>query len=172
VLIGGFVFPMLAAAVLLDAADHRPAAVHRLGEAGVLADLRRLQRHLLHHAPDRAAGHAAADLHLSRGWLAIQAAALICAGAALAVTFLQLPDPRAHAYSAASFVLLAYVALHVFVGLLFLTSTALRLRSGHIAPRRSLDLRLTRLWLDYTLATGLAAIGIVLILPQLTSVLP
>jgi cytochrome c oxidase subunit I+III len=108
----------------------------------------------------------------ARGWLAIQAAALICAGAALAVTFLQLPDPRAHAYSAASFVLLAYVALHVFVGLLFLTSTALRLRSGHIAPRRSLDLRLTRLWLDYTLATGLAAIGIVLILPQLTSVLP
>ncbi len=103
-------------------------------------------------------------------WLALQAGALICASVALAVTLRHLPDPRGHAYAAASFVLLAYIGLHLFIGLLFVVSTVLRLQSGYISPRRNLDLRLTRLWLDYTLATGLVATGIVLVLPHLSGI--
>ena len=45
----------------LDRAQRRSPAVG----AGLLAGLRRLPPHLLRHAPDRAARHAAADLHLT-----------------------------------------------------------------------------------------------------------
>ena len=66
VLIGGFIFPMLAGAYywlphFTGRTPRRPA-----GRGRVLADLRRLQRDLLHDAPDRPARHAAAGLHLSR----------------------------------------------------------------------------------------------------------
>ena len=38
-------------------------------------------------------------------------------------------------------------------------------------PGGSLDLRLTRLWLDYTLMTGVIALGLVLALPALVAML-
>jgi cytochrome c oxidase subunit I+III len=53
---------------------------------------------------------------------------------------------------------------------LFLTSNALRLAAGYIGPRRSLDLRLTRLWQDFTAALGLVALAVVLILPILAPI--
>ena len=67
--------------------------------------------------------------------------------------------------------LLGYVALHAGIGVLFLVSNFLRLGAGFIAPRRVLDLRLTRLWLDYTLVTGVIAMGLVLALPALVTML-
>ena len=67
--------------------------------------------------------------------------------------------------------LLGYVALHAGVGLLFLFSNFQRIRNGYISQRRCTDLRLTRLWLDYTLATGVIALGLVLALPALVTVL-
>ena len=51
------------------------------------------------------------------------------------------------------------------------SAISLRLGAGFIATRRVLDLRLTRLWLDYTLVTGVIAMGLVLALPALVTML-
>ena len=69
--------------------------------------------------------------------------------------------------------LVAEIEFQIFagIGLLFLVSNFLRLGAGFIAPRRILDLRLTRLWLDYTLVTGVIAMGLVLALPELVTVM-
>ena len=67
--------------------------------------------------------------------------------------------------------LLGYVVAHAGIGLLFLLSNLLRLRGGWVSPRRSTDLRLTRLWLDYSAVTGAIAIGLVLALPSLVAML-
>jgi cytochrome c oxidase subunit I+III len=81
------------------------------------------------------------------------------------------PRPTEHALGATAAALLAYVAIHAGIGLLFLASNLLRLGAELVSPRRSLDLRLTRLWLDYTLVTGIIALGLVLALPALVAVL-
>ncbi len=78
-----------------------------------------------------------------------------------------LPDPRVHAYAAASFALLGYAWLHVAIALLFVISNAQRWRLGYIGPRRMLDLRLTRLWQDYVAAAGVVALGVAVGLPLL-----
>jgi cytochrome c oxidase subunit I+III len=82
-----------------------------------------------------------------------------------------IPHPREHALGATAAALLSYVALHAGIGLLFLLSNVLRLTAGFVSPRRRLDLRLTRLWLDYTLMTGAIALGLVLALPTLVAML-
>jgi cytochrome c oxidase subunit I+III len=108
-----------------------------------------------------------------RGWMALAALALLGAIAAVVVLIGGvLPDPRAHALGATAAALLGYVALHAFIGLLFLLSNSLRLGAGFIAPRRLNDLRLTRLWLDYTAFTGAVALGLVLALPALAAARP
>jgi cytochrome c oxidase subunit I+III len=81
------------------------------------------------------------------------------------------PRPTDHALGATAAALLTYVALHAGIGLLFLVSNMLRFGAGLISPRRSLDLRLTRLWTDYTMMTGAIALGVVLALPSLVAVL-
>ncbi|HEX3417795.1 MAG TPA: hypothetical protein VHT21_15530, partial [Stellaceae bacterium] len=53
------------------------------------------------------------------------------------------------------------------IGLLFLLSNLLRLRGGFLSSRRSMDPHLTRLWLDYTVVTGVIALGLVSALPAL-----
>ena len=57
------------------------------------------------------------------------------------------------------------------VGLLLLADSLLRLRGGWVSPRRSTDLRLTRLWLEYSAVTGAIAIGPALALPSLVAML-
>ena len=64
-----------------------------------------------------------------------------------------------------------HLRLEMRIGLLFLISNFLRLGAGFVAPRRVLDLRLTRLWIDYTLVTGVIAMGLVLALPALVTML-
>ena len=81
------------------------------------------------------------------------------------------PYPRAHALGATAAALLFYVALHAGIGVVFLVSNLLRLGAGFLSPRRRMDLRLTRLWLDYTLWTGVVALGLVLALPWLAAML-
>jgi cytochrome c oxidase subunit I+III len=81
------------------------------------------------------------------------------------------PSPTEHALGATAAALLGYVALHAGIGILFLISNAMRLRAGLISPRRLLDLRLTRLWVDYTAVTGTIALGLVLALPFLVAIL-
>ena len=82
-----------------------------------------------------------------------------------------IPHPREHALGATAAALFGYVVLHAGIGLLFLLSNFMRLAAGFISPRRLTDLRLTRLWLDYTAVTGAIAIGLVLALPTLVGIL-
>ncbi len=78
-----------------------------------------------------------------------------------------LPDPRSHAHPATVFMLVGYIGLHAYVGLLFLVSNALRYRAGYLSARRRLDLRLTRVWQDYTAVSGIVILLVVLALPAL-----
>jgi cytochrome c oxidase subunit I+III len=108
----------------------------------------------------------------ARGWIGLALLALLAAIAAAVGQIVGVaPHPREHALGATAAALLGYVALHAGIGLLFLVSNFLRIGAGFIAPRRVLDLRLTRLWLDYTLVTGVIAIGLVLALPALVTML-
>jgi cytochrome c oxidase subunit I+III len=109
---------------------------------------------------------------MTRGWIGLAMFGLLVAIAADAgLIGGVVPRPTEHALGATAAALLAYVALHAGIGLLFLVSNVLRLGAGLISPRRSLDLRLTRLWLDYTMMTGAIALGLVLALPTLVAVL-
>jgi cytochrome c oxidase subunit I+III len=82
-----------------------------------------------------------------------------------------IPDPREHALGATAAALFGYVVLHAAIGLLFLLSNVMRLVAGFISPRRVVDLRLTRLWLDYTAVTGAIAVGLALALPAMVGIL-
>ena len=82
-----------------------------------------------------------------------------------------MPHPREHALGATAAALLGFVGVHAGIGLLFLLSNFLRIAAGFVSPRRIVDLRLTRLWLDYTAVTGAIAIGLVLALPALVAML-
>jgi cytochrome c oxidase subunit I+III len=108
----------------------------------------------------------------ARVWIGLAILGLLVAIAAVAgLVGGVVPRPTEHALGATAAALLGYVALHAGIGLLFLVSNLLRLGAGLISPRRSLDLRLTRLWLDYTLMTGAIALGLVLALPALVAML-
>jgi cytochrome c oxidase subunit I+III len=82
-----------------------------------------------------------------------------------------IPYPKTHALGATTAALFAYVLLHAGIGLLFLLSNLLRLAAGFVSPRRLIDFRLTRLWIDYTTVTGALVIGLVLALPTLVGML-
>jgi cytochrome c oxidase subunit I+III len=107
----------------------------------------------------------------ARGWIGLAMLALVAAIAADAALIDGVtPHPREHALGATAAALLFYVALHAGIGLLFLVSNLLRLGAGFVSPRRQVDLRLTWLWLNYTLVTGAIALGLVLTLPVLAAV--
>ncbi len=98
--------------------------------------------------------------------------ALVAAIAALVVLIGGvIPNPREHALGATAAALLAFVVLHAGIGVLFLISNFLRIGAGFISPRRLTDLRLTRLWIDYTAVTAAIALGLVLALPHLAAML-
>jgi cytochrome c oxidase subunit I+III len=82
-----------------------------------------------------------------------------------------MPHPREHALGATAAALLTYVLVHAAIGLLFLASNLWRNSAGYLSARRTLDLRLTRLWLDYTAVTAVIALGLVLALPSLVAML-
>jgi len=107
-----------------------------------------------------------------QGWIGLTALALVVSVAAIAVLIGGVsPHPREHAIGATAAALLGYVGFHAAVGLLFLLSNVLRIGAGRVSPKRVVDLRLTRLWLDYTAVTGAVAIGLVLSLPALVAML-
>ncbi|NIF53454.1 cytochrome c oxidase subunit I [Burkholderia sp. Ax-1724] len=123
-------------------------------------------------AATRGSLRAAAAERKPHGTIALTALAL---GVALVADVMLIngvmPNPREHALGATAAALLTYVAIHAGVGLLFLASNVLRLGAGFISARRLTDLRLTRLWVDYTLATAIVALGLVLALPGLVAML-
>jgi cytochrome c oxidase subunit I+III len=125
-----------------------------------------------------AAGGARGSLRAQAGgrvphaWIGLAALVLFAAiGAVVVLIGNVIPDPREHALGATAAALFGYVILHAGIGLLFLLSNFMRLAAGFISPRRLIDLRLTRLWLDYTAVTGAIAIGLVLALPTLVGIL-
>jgi cytochrome c oxidase subunit I+III len=108
----------------------------------------------------------------ARGWIGLAMLALLTAIAADVGLIAGIaPHPREHALGATASALLGYVAVHAGIGLLFLVSNLLRLGAGFVSARRLLDLRLTRLWLDYTVVVGAIALGLVLALPSLVAML-
>jgi len=108
----------------------------------------------------------------AHGWTGLAAIALIAAIAAVVVLIGAIvPNPREHALGATAAALLGFVALHAGIGLLFLISNHLRLAADFVSPRRLVDLRLTRLWLDYTALTAAIAVGLVQALPPLIAML-
>jgi cytochrome c oxidase subunit I+III len=107
-----------------------------------------------------------------QAWIGLAALVLLAAiGAVVVLIGDVIPHPREHALGATAAALFGYVVLHAGIGLLFLLSNFMRLAAGFISPRRLIDLRLTRLWLDYTAVTGAIAIGLVLALPTLVGIL-
>jgi len=107
-----------------------------------------------------------------QGLIGLTALALVASVAAIAVVIGGVsPHPREHAIGATAAALLGYVGFHAAIGLLFLLSNVLRIGAGRVSPKRLVDLRLTRLWLDYTAVTGAIAVGLVLSLPALVAML-
>jgi cytochrome c oxidase subunit I+III len=101
-------------------------------------------------------------------WIGLAAVALLAVIAAIVVLIGNvIPHPSEHALGATTAALLGYVALHAGIGLLFLLSNLMRLAAGFVSPRRHIDFRLTRLWIDYTALTSGLAIGLVLDYPTL-----
>jgi cytochrome c oxidase subunit I+III len=123
-------------------------------------------------AAARGSLRAAAAEHYPHRWIGVAVLALVIAIAA-DVTLIAgvMPRPTEHALGATAAALLTYVGIHAGIGLLFLISNVLRIGAGFISPRRLTDLRLTRLWIDYTVATGIIALGLVLALPGLVAML-
>jgi cytochrome c oxidase subunit I+III len=108
----------------------------------------------------------------AQGWVGLGMLALLAAIVMVARLIAGvMPHPSDHALGATAAALLGYVAVHAGIGLLFLVSNTLRLRAGFVSQRRLLDMRLTRLWLDYTLVTGVIALVLVLALPTLVNLL-
>jgi cytochrome c oxidase subunit I+III len=106
------------------------------------------------------------------GWIALTTISLFATIGALGIMIWHMtPHPREHALGATSAALLGYVVLHAAIGLLFLLSNLMRIAAGYVSQRRVTDLRLTRLWIDYTALTGMIAIGLVLALPALVGLL-
>ncbi|MFC4526929.1 cytochrome c oxidase subunit I [Dyella halodurans] len=108
----------------------------------------------------------------AQGWIGLAVIALLAAiAAAVGLIGSVTPHPHQHALGATAAALIGFVALHAGIGLLFLISNLLRIHAGFISPRRLTDLRLSRLWLDYTTVTGIIALGLVLALPALVATL-
>ena len=108
----------------------------------------------------------------SRGWISLAMLALIAAIAAeVALIGGVIPHPLEHALGATAAALIGFAVVHAGIGVLFLVSNFLRIGAGFVSPRRLTDLRLTRLWIDYTALTTALALGLVLALPALTGML-
>ncbi|MGY6587443.1 MAG: cytochrome c oxidase subunit I [Wenzhouxiangella sp.] len=78
-----------------------------------------------------------------------------------------LASPTSHAYYAVTTFLLGYLALHALLAAAMAGFSLLRWQHGFISPRRSLDLRVPRLWAGYTAAVSLIGLGLVHGLPGL-----
>ena len=79
-------------------------------------------------------------------------------------------QPTSHSAIAAIFVIYGYAALHSTMGLVFVLHGLMRLLSGAVSQKRNLDLRIARLWHDYTAIVGVIALGFVPVLKALIAI--
>jgi cytochrome c oxidase subunit I+III len=96
------------------------------------------------------------------------AAQLVTIAALVTLGATALPPPQEHAYAACSWALLAYALLHATIALLCAGFGCARIAAGHVSPRRTLDLRVARLFSDYSAAT-LAIVLVCLLAPSVMS---
>ena len=98
-------------------------------------------------------------------YLAATAIGHAVAFGALLFAMLSIPDVTHHAYAATALALLAYVALHCGVGLVFALYGIWRSRAGYVSPSRALDISIAAPWHGYTALTGIAALALLVALP-------
>ena len=79
-------------------------------------------------------------------------AALIIAG------LVGLPSPQVHAYGAASWALLVYGAVHVFLAAFCAAFAFARVRAGYVSPTRLQELRTAKLFGDYACGVTLVTL--------------
>jgi cytochrome c oxidase subunit I+III len=109
-----------------------------------------------------AASHLAARSCLRAGagaalpWLAgALVAGLVVMAAFIAIPLTAIDPPTTHAYHATVALLSVYAAFHAGTAALLSGHAVMRCRAGYVSPRRSLDLRITRIWWGYTCSSGL-----------------
>ncbi|MGP9822812.1 hypothetical protein ACTZWW_22525, partial [Salinarimonas sp. NSM] len=99
------------------------------------------------------------------GLLALSAAASLAALAALAWTAGAL-SPSTHAHDAVVGALVAYGALHVVIGLVASLFALAQVLRGYASRVRRLPIEVAGLWQLYTAATGLVALAVAFLAPE------
>ncbi len=102
--------------------------------------------------------------HSPAPWLAVCFGLHLVATAALVVAILGIEGPTRHAQAAMVAAVLGYPALHSAIGAIFAGYGLWRDRGGYLSPLRSLDLRIGRLWHDYTAGAVVIGAGAALLL--------
>jgi cytochrome c oxidase subunit I+III len=86
------------------------------------------------------------------------AGALALTGAA-ATVLLERTNPAGHAYDATLWLLAGHVGLHTGLATIMLCYLAARVAAGFASARRIGEANIVALWADFTVATGLVALG-------------
>ncbi len=95
-------------------------------------------------------------------WLAVAAGAGVAAVGLLAAGGLAaLPSPRSHAYGATVAACIVYAGFHAAVGVLFAAYGWTRGRAGFVSARRTVELRVLRMWTGYSAVTGIVLLAAV-----------
>lgn len=110
------------------------------------------------------AGVRVAEARLRRGGsaylgLVLGAGGLTALAAAAGLILLQTPQPDAHAYDATLWVIAGYVLFHACLTAGMMVFLTARAAGGYLSPRRFGEIRITRLWTDYTAVTSLLGLG-------------
>jgi cytochrome c oxidase subunit I+III len=99
------------------------------------------------------------------GWVMASAALALAGTALFAAVAAASPPPDGHAYAAAVTVLAYYLVFHTAVGAVMMLFVMLRARAGFISARRSLELRVVRLWQVYTALAAIVAAAMLFAMP-------
>ena len=92
-------------------------------------------------------------------WLAVATgASLLAAGMLAASVWPGLPSPRSHAYAAIVSVCAGYGVVHAGIGAVIAAYAWARGRAGFLSQRRTVELRIARLWWRYTATTGVVLV--------------
>jgi cytochrome c oxidase subunit I+III len=94
-----------------------------------------------------------------RWMLAAAGLGLVAAALVFASVWPGMPPPRSHAYAAIVAVCLGYALVHACIGTVMAAFCWARGRAGYLSPRRTVELRVARLWWRFTAATGILTLA-------------